>query len=257
MTGHVMKITDKYIFFWNPESCLCQWHTSYFTDEDNVEYNCTGQYMMAHKAKLFKDNDMYQAIMRSTCPKEMQQLGHKVRNFDSKSWDKMKVDIAVHGSILKFMQNNWMMHNLLDTEDRVIVEASPHDIIWGVGLRETDPKILDPNKWQGQNLLGQTLMRTRSYIRAKLRNEIREPIIRQENMEQVIDRLNLMYGLDKNMTLNLLKHEVSMNSHIGMYLHDQGNISILDFINHLLTGDSNKKIRFNDKEFFILEQDKI
>lgn len=55
---------------------------------------------------------------------------------------------------------------LLATGDRIIVEASPYDCIWGVGLSEEDDDLYNGN-WNGQNLLGKALMEVREKLNKK------------------------------------------------------------------------------------------
>ena len=62
------------------------------------------------------------------------------------------------------MQNDELRNFLLSTGDKVLVEASPSDRIWGIGLGKNNPDALDPTKWRGQNLLGFALMNVRDSI---------------------------------------------------------------------------------------------
>lgn len=91
--------------------------------------------------------------------------GREVRNFKKDVWDKEGFDIVVAGLIEKFNQNQELKDMLLATNDLHIVEASPVDFIWGIGMAENHPDIMDKSKWKGQNLLGEALMKTRSIIR--------------------------------------------------------------------------------------------
>lgn len=165
----------EYIFFWKPnadiadKSCLGQWQSSTF-NVDIETYHCAEQYMMAEKARLFEDEEICELIMKSTDPKEMKALGKKVRNFDQNLWDKAKYSIVLNGSYFKFTQNNDMRNFLLSTGNKVLVEASPLDTIWGIGLSENNEKAKDPNKWRGQNLLGFALMEVRDELRKVYQN---------------------------------------------------------------------------------------
>ena len=48
---------------------------------------------------------------------------------------------------------------LLSTGNKVLVEASPKDTIWGIGLSVNDENIEDKNCWRGTNYLGYELTR--------------------------------------------------------------------------------------------------
>lgn len=122
------------------------------------------QYMMAEKARYFRDKKTAEAILQSTSPKEIKELGRKVCNFNTERWNYVKVDIVTTGNIYKFTQNELLRSFLLSTEDKILVEASPDDCIWGIGLPRESPDAFDPERWQGENLLGFTLMTVRHHI---------------------------------------------------------------------------------------------
>ncbi len=123
------------------------------------------QYMMASKARLFGDDEVCQEIMMAYHPNEYKKLGRKVRGFNPELWDERKYDIVVEGNKAKFGQNDDIREFLLSTGDAILVEASPYDKIWGIGLdRETAMKGT-VQQWQGENLLGCALMETRDWLR--------------------------------------------------------------------------------------------
>lgn len=156
-----MKLTEKYAFFWR--SPLGQWNMKPFTDNEGVTYNCAEQYMMAKKALLFRDQETYKLIMDSSSPKEQQELGRKVKNFDQKVWEANACTIVYQGNLYKFSQNPVLLELLMSTEDRILVEASPYDLVWGIGYSEEDSEyiITDPSNWRGANWLGFTLTNLR------------------------------------------------------------------------------------------------
>lgn len=153
--------TDKYIFFWG--GTYSQWCPSNFTI-DGVTYNCCEQYMMAKKALLFNDNNAYKEIMATKSPKEQKAIGRKVKGFDKDKWDAVCREIVYEANYAKFTQNAVMKSELLRTGDREIVEASPEDKIWGIGMHESHPDILDKSKWKGTNWLGEAIMRVRETL---------------------------------------------------------------------------------------------
>lgn len=142
------------------ETCLSQWYPCQF-EVDGVTYTSAEQYMMAEKAKLFGDEVIRAEILNTSDPRTCKALGRKVKNFDKAVWDKKKEDIVRNGNFEKFMQNDALRNFLLSTGDKVLVEASPTDLVWGIGLGKNNPDALDPVKWRGENLLGFALMTVR------------------------------------------------------------------------------------------------
>ncbi|MDP6500106.1 MAG: NADAR family protein [Candidatus Marinimicrobia bacterium] len=155
------RITDTHIYFWN--GIFCQWSQYTMVEEDITYYSCE-QYMMAKKAKLFNDEKVYDMIMSEEYPSVQKELGRMVSNYNQDVWDKHKFDIVVNANYLKFTQDETLKELLLDTGDKTIVEASPYDTIWGIGLSCDDDKILDESNWQGENLLGKAIMKVRTIL---------------------------------------------------------------------------------------------
>jgi len=105
--------------------------------------------------------------LETTNPKEAKNIGRKVKNFDIKAWNANCSTIVTVGNIHKFKQNPDMLEALMATGDKILVEASPYDKIWGIGLSETDTNATDPFEWKGENKLGFALMQTRKYFKIK------------------------------------------------------------------------------------------
>lgn len=145
------------------ETCLSQWYPCQF-EVDGVTYTSAEQYMMAEKAKLFGDEEIRSEILCTSDPRKCKALGRKVRNFDKAVWNKEKEHIVRKGNTKKFLQNSALRSFLLSTGDKVLVEASPTDRVWGIGLGKNNPDALDPQKWRGQNLLGFALMNVRDFL---------------------------------------------------------------------------------------------
>lgn len=145
------------------ETCLSQWYPCQF-EVEGVTYTSAEQYMMAEKAKLFGDEEIRAEILNTDDPRMCKALGRKVKNFDKAVWDKEKEHIVRKGNAKKFLQNSALRNFLLSTGDKVLVEASPTDRVWGIGLGQNNPNALDPQKWRGQNLLGFALMNVRDFI---------------------------------------------------------------------------------------------
>jgi ribA/ribD-fused uncharacterized protein len=164
----------KYVLFWGhtPRTAgigrhvLSQWWPAQFT-VDGHGYLSAEHYMMAEKARLFGDEDTRRAILAAVKPGAAKALGRTVRGFDESRWEQHRFEIVVAGSAAKFGQNAELASYLAETGDKVLVEASPVDHIWGIGLAADDPRAQQPREWQGLNLLGFALMRARAMLAAK------------------------------------------------------------------------------------------
>jgi len=157
--GHVNKLNDSVGKF-----CLSQWFESPFVVEDIV-YKTAEHWMMAQKALLFEDRKIFEKIISANKPADAKELGRYVIGFDEQVWDDHKFEIVKNGNIYKFNQNALLANYLLNTGDRVLVEASPVDKIWGVGLSQDDDAITNIYAWRGENLLGFALMEVRDFLR--------------------------------------------------------------------------------------------
>ena len=160
-----MRTTDTHYYFWG--GFCSQWAPSRF-EEDGIQFNCTEQYMMYHKAKFFGDEEIAAKILETKSPRDQKALGRKVRNFDANKWMKVCEEIVTQGNRLKFGQNEDFKQELLNTENRIIVEASPEDKIWGIGLAPQDDRVLDESNWDGLNLLGKCIMTVREEIKEQV-----------------------------------------------------------------------------------------
>ena len=163
----------KYLFFWGHQksksgdltsSCFSQRWTSPFV-VNKVKYNTAEHWMMAQKALLFGDNEIYEKIIIAKSPAEAKSLGRQVRNFNETVWDTKRFEIVVEGSLQKFSQHKDLKEFLLNTKERVLVEASPVDRIWGIGLSADSDKAENPKRWNGLNLLGFALMEVRDILK--------------------------------------------------------------------------------------------
>jgi len=162
----------RYLYFWGHRpardggvgpGCLSQWWPVVFS-EDGHTFASAEHYMMAHKAWLFGDAEAAERILAAGHPGEAKKLGRAVRGFDEQVWNDHRFDIVVRGNITKFGQNPELRRFLLATADRVLVEASPYDRIWGIGLTAGDERAASPSTWQGLNLLGFALMAARDRL---------------------------------------------------------------------------------------------
>lgn len=152
-----------YTFFFTEASPFSQWYRCSFTASE-LTFMCAEQYMMHGKALLFGDAKVAQEILAADHPKQHKALGRKVKNFDDVVWKANREIIVMAASRAKFTQNAELLALLLATKGTTLVEASPYDRIWGIGLAATNPKAQDPKTWRGQNLLGKILTQLRDEL---------------------------------------------------------------------------------------------
>ncbi|EAD0070035.1 NADAR family protein [Listeria monocytogenes] len=162
----------KYIFFWGHQpaedgkiskSCFSQWWICSFK-VDGVEYNCAEQFMMAEKSKLFNDMEMREKILAAKHPKQAKDFGRLIRGFQEDIWLKNRFNIVMRANQAKFSQNEELKKFLMQTKNRILVEASPVDKIWGIGMAADNKNVENPLYWKGLNLLGFALMAVRDEL---------------------------------------------------------------------------------------------
>jgi len=162
----------KFLFFWGHQNkqgeqlglfCFSQWCELPFI-VDGITYRTAEHWMMANKALLFDDLKTYEKILQAKSPGAAKELGRQVLGFDDQVWLAKRYDIVVTGNIHKFNQHTEFANFLINTNDRVLVEASPVDKIWGIGLSKNAEQIDNPYFWNGQNLLGFALMEARDFL---------------------------------------------------------------------------------------------
>jgi ribA/ribD-fused uncharacterized protein len=165
----------EYLLFWGhqplPEGgvgkgCLSQWWPAAFT-VDGVSYPSAEHYMMAAKARLSGDAEACEKILAAPHPGTAKELGRQVRGFDEQRWAEHRFNAVVTGNMAKFSQHGQLRDFLAGTGSRVLVEASPRDRVWGIGLAADDERAGSPERWQGLNLLGFALMQVRHQLRAR------------------------------------------------------------------------------------------
>jgi ribA/ribD-fused uncharacterized protein len=146
-------------------SCLSQWFASAFT-VDGQRFATAEHFMMVGKARLFGDEATAQAILAAPDPGRVKALGRRVDGFEEASWERHRYDIVVAGNLAKFGQPDRLRGFLLATGDEVLVEASPLDAVWGIGVAASDPRAESPVDWPGLNLLGFALMDVRAALQS-------------------------------------------------------------------------------------------
>ena len=164
---------NKFLFFWGHQrskdgiitkTCFSQWWLSSFTVEE-IEYKSAEHWMMAKKAALFNDFNILEKIIQSKTPAEAKKLGREVKNYNDEVWIKNRFQIVKEGNFHKFSQHKNLKDFLLSTKERILVEVSPVDPIWGIGMASDHKDANNPEKWRGLNLLGFALMEVRDELK--------------------------------------------------------------------------------------------
>ena len=149
---------EEFAFFWG--GTMSQWAKSDFTI-DGIKFNTCEQYMMYKKAMLFGDQATADKILEAKSPREQKQLGREVSPYDDAKWVSVCREVVYDANVAKFSQNPEMKKELMFTAGKTLVEASPHDKRWGIGLAADNPLAKDRKTWKGDNWLGEAIERVR------------------------------------------------------------------------------------------------
>ncbi len=155
------NILQKYEFFW--DGVFSQWYVAPFKIGHKT-FNTCEQWMMYQKAITFNDSDTARKILATNSPREQKRLGRAVKNFDDRKWMSVAYNIVVQGNRAKFSQHPELLEELKATIGKTLVEASPFDTRWGIGMSATDPGVKDSANWRGDNLLGKALTQVRKEL---------------------------------------------------------------------------------------------
>lgn len=162
-----MKVIGNYVFFYT--NYMSNFHKCHFVDPaTNIPFRTTEQAFMWYKADFFKDPNTRKALEDyALSPQEAKGLGRLVANYSDPAWETVRFGFMTYANYLKFSQNEDLRVKLLATGDKILVEASPVDNIWGIGLAESEEDwiLTDQKNWTGRNLLGEALMKVRSIIK--------------------------------------------------------------------------------------------
>jgi ribA/ribD-fused uncharacterized protein len=162
-----VRTTARHTFFFTKDDVFSNWYPSPF-EVDGNRFSCMEQWMMYQKADLFGDSVTARKILATHDPAEHKKLGREVKGFEKVLWDTEGTERIYLGLLEKFRQNPDQLEELLATGDTGLVEASPYDRIWGIGLAENAPGVDDPANWKGENRLGNLLNRARDELRNEL-----------------------------------------------------------------------------------------
>ncbi|KAL3869029.1 hypothetical protein ACJMK2_041756 [Sinanodonta woodiana] len=156
-------IHPEFEFFWLEDSPFSQWYQSKFIVDEQI-FLTAEQYMMYHKAKLFNDDEAARKILTEVSPRKQKKLGRHVKNFSDETWKRNCIEIVKEGNKFKFLQNKDLLQILFSTYPKTLVEASPYDRVWGIGMAASDPRAQTKDTWVGSNLLGYALTDVRNEL---------------------------------------------------------------------------------------------
>lgn len=131
---------------------------------NGVLYANLQHHFLHAKALLFKDYHQAALILASLNVGEREVLGNDIKGFDEAVWMSKREAIMLDGCREKFVQNKSHRDVLLASGSTILVYANEYDPVWGTGISESDPRIVDPSKWMGKNLLGYALMQVRAFL---------------------------------------------------------------------------------------------
>ena len=163
----VIRCTDKFAFFYT------EWPSNFWRTQftwkafgEKPTFFCTEQAFMWAKAKYFGDSASAEKILKADNPMKCKQLGRLVKGYDDKQWSLVRYSFMHDCNYEKYNQDIELKFKLFNKQfdGKTFVEASPTDCIWGVGLAQVDPKILNEKNWKGQNLLGKTITQVRKEL---------------------------------------------------------------------------------------------
>lgn len=168
-TGEDPDSGERFVFFWQKQSVFSQWHRAEFTHRGE-RFVTAEQWMMAAKARVFGDEATRAEILATEDSAEQKSLGRKVIGFDKAVWDARSFGVVYLGNALKF-EDEGRRGVLLATAGCTLVEASPVDRIWGIGLAAEDELAHRRATWRGENRLGAVLNALRDDLRAGVADE--------------------------------------------------------------------------------------
>jgi len=171
-----MRITDTHIYFFSVADVFSNFYPAPFlyrkkvndilTGEITQEYlfNNSEQAYMFEKCMFFNQLELAEKCINEIDPKKVKNIGRSIPNFDAEKWDKISFGVMYNVCLHKYTFNKEAHKTLVDSGDRTLVEASPYDNKWGVGISASDDQILFEENWTGENRLGKVLMKTREKL---------------------------------------------------------------------------------------------
>ena len=154
------KVTKDQYYFWGGSNPLSNFHKCDFQEND-VSFTSVEQYFVYKKAHHFSDEVAKQKVLTLQDPVQIKRT--MIKGYDKAQWAPMSERVMEQGLSLKFHQDEGMKKALLATEHRELIEASPYDSMWGIGIGLHSESLTDKTKW-GSNRLGKLLMEIRERL---------------------------------------------------------------------------------------------
>lgn len=141
-------------------------HPRAFDEYQNgrIYFICVEQEMMYRKAETFQDLDVMEKIEHTFDPRKLKELGRQVKNYNDDIWNRIRYAVVFQACLKKFSFFEDLGDLLISTGDSILVEASPYDATWGIGMGTDTPGWDDQTRW-GKNLLGKVLMDVRTVLK--------------------------------------------------------------------------------------------
>lgn len=156
-------VSDSMFLFWQNNSPFSNWYPVKFQLQ-GVNFQNSETAFMWLKANHFGDKGIADQILASQDPRAVKALGRQIKNYVEADWNNVRFNVMYVVNKAKFEQNPDLEGLLIDTGYKTIAEASPYDLVWGIGLLPKDPLAQNRTNWKGLNLLGEVLMKIRSEL---------------------------------------------------------------------------------------------
>ena len=158
------KTNDEVLAFFGELNPLSNFYPCKFNLEGET-FNSSEQYIQWTKAKYSNDSITMERIMNCEDAADCKEVSRDITNLDRTGWAKSAESLCYHGIKAKYAQNNHLLDTLLNTGDKILVEAS-YDEIWGTGQPLGSRDCLCQTKWKSVGILGKILMRIRNDLKS-------------------------------------------------------------------------------------------
>jgi hypothetical protein len=153
---------DHSLAFFGKANPLSNFYPANFV-VNGILYNCSEQFYQAQKAEFAKDQFVHDKIMQQSDPSIQKKLGSTVK-IDHDLWVTKAPEVMQCGLLAKFSQNRDLAIYLSSTGSKNLLEASPKDPIWGIGISLQHKNVLKTDLHTGRNLLGAILTTVRQQL---------------------------------------------------------------------------------------------